>query len=150
MYRLEDMTPTEDPLLALSRYWQGLCRGRAMPARRDIDAVRIPELLPFVLLVDVLDGGADFRYRLMGEHVVRNNGRSLTGRLLSELLAENPAQQDILDLYREIVTGRLPVRRSLVGRTPAAEIRRIEVWGAPLSDDGVAVDTLVGAAHFLP
>ena len=121
-----------------------------MPARRDIDAVRIPELLPFVLLVDVLDDGADFRYRLMGEHVVRNNGRSLTGRLLSDLLAENPAQQDVVALYREIVTGCLPVRRRLVGRTPAGEVRRLELWGAPLSDDGATVDTLFGAARFDP
>ena len=42
-------------------YWRGKLAGRAMPARRDIDPVDVPTLLPYVMLVDVLPAPLDFR-----------------------------------------------------------------------------------------
>jgi hypothetical protein len=67
-----------DRHLGLYRYWLSKRNGRIMPARRDIDPVEIPTLLPFLSIVKKADG--EFRYRLMGTGVVQALGRDLTGK----------------------------------------------------------------------
>ena len=52
-----------------------------MPARDDIDPVTMPiELLPNIVLVDVLPEARRFRYRVMGTAVARMLGTDWTGR----------------------------------------------------------------------
>ncbi|MEQ8332152.1 PAS domain-containing protein [Nisaea sp.] len=53
----------EDRLNDLIAYWRGKRSGDRLPARRDIDPVDIPDLLPHIGLIDVIGEGTDFRYR---------------------------------------------------------------------------------------
>jgi hypothetical protein len=70
-------------LLALMRYWQDKCSGRAMPARRDIDPVEMgPRLLPHLLLGDLFDRGTRVRFRLVGTEAVKRLGFDPTGKFL--------------------------------------------------------------------
>ncbi len=68
--------------------WSRLsCSG--LPARRDLDPLSFgPRVLPNMALIDVLDGGRDYRWRLSGERVSALMGTSLTGKRLSELEAQ--------------------------------------------------------------
>lgn len=61
---------TNGRLRELLEYWRSKRGSRLMPARADIDPIEIPTLLPIIGLVDVLDGGARFRFRLLGTEVV--------------------------------------------------------------------------------
>ena len=65
-------------LAALLRYWSQKRRGRPMPARRDIDPVEIPSLLPIVVLARVK--GNDVRMRVMGEDAIDIYGRDVRDR----------------------------------------------------------------------
>jgi len=96
----------EHPLLQrLLRYWSGKKAGRDLPSRQDIDPVEIgPEILPHVMLTDVLDDGR-LRYRLAGTAVEAVIGRSLGGRYLDELLRP-PYRDYILALFAEVIEGR--------------------------------------------
>src|SRR5690606_5531920 len=69
-------------LLALWREWAG---ARPAPARRDVDPLAMPTLLPNLLLLDAIDG--DFRFRLVGEAVNTRYGHSLRGRRLGEVMS---------------------------------------------------------------
>lgn len=62
--------------------WQGWADGRTAPDRMDIDPVTMPDLLPNIVMLDVLDD--DFRFRLLGETINRRFGHGLKGRTLSE------------------------------------------------------------------
>jgi hypothetical protein len=77
-------------------YWQGLRRGRLMPARRDIDPLDIGALLPNVVLLDVIhqpatepvqgvSAGLDLRFRLVGTEVAARSARDYTGRRLADI-----------------------------------------------------------------
>ena len=137
-----------NPLEGLERYWRTLSAGREMPARRDIDPVDIPDLLPYVLMVDVLYDPPDFRYRLMGEHIVTMNRRSLAGWALSGLVAENPAQAEVRDFYAGIVRSRRPASHRVDYRDRNGRPRAASAWLAPLSADGQVVDILFGGMRY--
>jgi hypothetical protein len=91
-------------------YWQKKRSGRRMPARRDIDPVDIPRLLPNILISEVVPGpaGVRYRYRLAGTAVARAFGRDPTGRFVDELT--NGAYRDfILGLHRTVCEERRPL-----------------------------------------
>jgi hypothetical protein len=67
-------------LRALYGYWRGKRTGRPFPARADLDPLEIPRLLEHIGLVDVLEDGADFRYRLIGTGISSAFGEDPTGR----------------------------------------------------------------------
>ncbi len=71
-----------DPRLrGLVAYWSGR-RGadRLAPARHHLDPAEIQHLLPWIMLLDVLDD--DYRYRLVGTGLDGLFGRALTGTTL--------------------------------------------------------------------
>ena len=51
---------------ALFAYWEEIRGEHAMPSRVDFDPVDIPKLLPYVALVDIVQPGPKFRYRVVG------------------------------------------------------------------------------------
>src|SRR5947207_671126 len=77
--------PTSDVTQNGLAYWLRIRGGRLMPSRADLDPVAIPDLLPCVMLIDVLREPLDFRFRLLGSKHDRRLGDNYRGRLLSEL-----------------------------------------------------------------
>lgn len=129
-------------------YWQRLRGDRTMPARRDIDPVDIPGLLPYVLLVDVDDEPVAFRYRLVGSIIVSRSVRDYTGMNMTDLPAQRPPSR-LWDLYLRSVTERQPVAM-LIPRLGHEEdpAYSVSILAAPLSSDGTVVDMLFGIVDF--
>lgn len=124
-------------------FWNALREEREMPARRDIDPSEIVPILPFVVLVDVLDDPIDFRFRLAGTDVVRRYGQELTGRKLREIDVDGKYRQ-IFDEYELTVTRRRPeIFTEEFTRTDGKFVRYTRLL-CPLSADGVAVNMLFG------
>jgi len=100
----------DDPILgALYRYWSR-CRGRRrVPDRRDIDPLQLgAKLLPHVGLMDIVDGGARVRYRLLGTAIVERFGADPTGKLMDEVMSGSYSAF-IHGLYGDVVRARAPV-----------------------------------------
>ncbi|MGQ0677147.1 MAG: PAS domain-containing protein [Rhodospirillales bacterium] len=95
-------------LRELWRHWLALHRNGRPPSRADFDPAAIPHLLPYLMLVDVVEGGKDFRYRLVGTHVARIHGADNTGRLVSHAFA-SPDAAYVMQLYRRVVESGGPV-----------------------------------------
>lgn len=135
----------QDPILVrLYDYWSGKRTGGRLPGRRDIDPVELRDLLRYVVLADIVDGGARIRYRLVGTNMVERWGADFTGKHVDEIM-QGSYRLYLEELFRETVahasaifsTGRF---RWDIGR--ACETRRVFL---PLASDGETVDkVLVG------
>lgn len=84
----------------LLEYWTGLRRGAALPLVTDINPIRMRPALGYVMLVDVVDGGRDFRYRLYGSGLASVSGFDMTSRLLSTHEASANVAEFALAVYR--------------------------------------------------
>lgn len=71
----------------LLRYWSDLCSEGRLPAAREIDPVEMRPALGYVNLVDTVEDGRDFRYRVFGSIVAAVSDFDMTGKLASELKA---------------------------------------------------------------
>src|SRR3546814_12116428 len=82
------LLPAQLPATKLRRlyeYWCSRCQGGALPSRRDIDPLDIPDLLPNLFLLDVIGDAEDFVFRLAGSRVEEAFSMSLRGRSLAEI-----------------------------------------------------------------
>src|SRR3546814_19820071 len=70
-------------LRRLYEYWCSRCQGGALPSRRDIDPLDIPDLLPNLFLLDVIGDAEDFVFRLAGvrKRDVSGEGGSVRGEV---------------------------------------------------------------------
>jgi hypothetical protein len=126
------------------RYWRRARGNRPMPRRADIDPTEVPpRLLPNIFLTDVIDGGARFRFRLVGTAAVAGIGADLTGRHVDEVNRSTPYRDYITGLYRRVVAERLPVFSMShffkVGEAQA-DYHATQRLMCPLSTDGATVD----------
>jgi len=144
-----------DPLLAfqdarlkeLHAYWAGKRRGRAMPARADLNPSEFVSHLPAVFLVGVENQSRQpdaFRVRLMGTALNELFGFDMTRVTLADGLAPDQARRIakilaiVCELRRPIrIHGRLALP-GRPGETP------VEAALFPLSASGRHVDVLFG------
>jgi hypothetical protein len=133
---------------AAFRYWNSIRDGRDMPARTDLDPLDIPQLLPSIILLDVLHEPRDFRYRLVGTRWVWHFDRDDTGRLMSDLPHQR-APSRVWDACCAVVAQRrphLPADIPYVGKQPGYSA--IEPLIMPLSRDGFNVNMLFVTVDF--
>lgn len=144
---LEDKGSTGSQIIdRVLAYWRSVVPpDRPFPARSHIDPAELGVLLPYLFLVDVLEGGEDFRYRLVGTDIVNHTVRDNTGRLLSELVAQG-SQLPLARLYDAAVTERQPMMQWLVYQTGVGLRRWYQTLVMPLSPDGQTIDMLLGVA----
>jgi hypothetical protein len=146
---------SDQRLLTLYAYWSAKRGQRAMPSRADIDPGDLRAVLPHVLLIDVLRGGADFRYRLVGTEIERHIGRPITGRLVSETLCGEYLGY-IRSLHHRVIAEAVPVysennfNDGRSGFALIADFKRAYRLMLPLSRDGTKVDMLLCGQLFEP
>ncbi len=99
---------TPEPIRFLLAYWTDLAAGRAMPGMGEIDALSLRPALGYIALLDVVDGGRDFRYRLYGTILAAVAGFDMTGRLTSEHKASPHITHFYMASHRAAVTRGRP------------------------------------------
>jgi len=68
-------------------YWVRSAGERPMPARSDLDPLKVPRLLPYLGLVDLRDGLDQGLFRLAGMRLRDVYGKEITGRRVGEVFA---------------------------------------------------------------
>lgn len=131
-------------------YWERKRGTRAMPTRHDISPAQLKPQLPHILLVDVIDGGKDFRYRLIGTQLRQFFPGDPTGRVMSEVLAPFGAAsvEATLGSYRGVMQKRAPMRITGSGSWFAQSPKYFDSMLTPLSDDGETINMIFGAFLF--
>ncbi len=128
-------------------YWDGKRQGRRMPARRDIDPSEIKDLLPGILLINVLHDPLQLTYRLVGTDEVEARGYDPTGK-------------DVRD-HVFAVTPEFGFETYLLAATKGVVVYDQEPWAAPnprlgevgsvvmpLSDDDRTVNMLIAFCDY--
>ena len=141
-----------DPLGGLFRYWDSIKGDRPLPNRCDFDPIAIPQLLPHLILVEVLrdeaDGQvADFRFRVIGTHVDERMNYRYTGRRLSEFPSKRRGSK-IWDTYQAVESAGKPRVISLDYIGPAERTRETTEIYLPLSAGNGQVDFIVVGLSF--
>jgi len=91
-----------------------------LPTTQFVDPIKLAPALGYLLLVDVIEGGHDFVYRLCGTHVSAVSGLDMTGKKLSDRPVSSYIREFSIALYRAVMIRREPVW-SLYG--PAMTVR---------------------------
>jgi len=139
---------SDERLVALHAYWSLKRGSRRMPSRSDVDPSDLRPILPYIMLFDVIDGGRDFRYRLVGTEIERHLRQPVSGRLVGETLS-GEYRAYILSLHRRALAEKAAVyaentydeERS--GFAIVASYKRAYRLMLPLSKDGMSVDMML-------
>lgn len=151
---------TRHPMIQrLESYWEALCDGGKLPARRRIDPIDIPDLLPTLFLIDIEPGEergngdrdpdetSRFRYRLLGETITTKFMRNSTGKRLDQIYDSefyDAAVARYWSIIRTGVPGYAVLNMPVAGR----EFIRYERLICPLATDGATIDGFVGVIAF--
>lgn len=132
-------------LIGVYEAWKRLTGERLAPKREEITPALLKSALPSIWMIDVVDGGRDYRFRLAGDRIIQFMGRRYAGHLLSEF-----DRQPFFDHMRAILKACTEQKRPLMagpGRSKMAgrEFSELEVVVLPLSEDGKNVTTIFGA-----
>jgi hypothetical protein len=96
-------------------YWQGLSQGGRLPGRQDLAPTKIPYILPWMLILDVVPSGAAYRFkfRLFGTGLVERAGRELTGLWFEEAFPADEQRAYFVDGVIPICIAQYPWAHSL-------------------------------------
>jgi hypothetical protein len=144
MHRFADDPMLTDAML----WWLGLPPQDGVPPRSALDPTGLPApLFPHVAVAEVIDGGDDLRFRLVGQELVARYGINVAGRTLVEL-TDGDHRRYLLDHVTTILALERPVySESRFDWTDAASLdtRRLML---PFRDVGGAIDRLLIAQTF--
>ncbi|MCR9175181.1 MAG: PAS domain-containing protein [Alphaproteobacteria bacterium] len=123
-------------------YWEGLRKGRKTPLRSDFEPNDISELLPDHLFFDVVDGGQDIRFRVIGENALLVFFEDHTGRTMTSLPHVEEDGPMMRNIRQAIKTGE-PVRAPIEYVGPLDEFEKLDEILLPLADETGAVTHLL-------
>ncbi|HWD28987.1 MAG TPA: PAS domain-containing protein [Rhizomicrobium sp.] len=131
----------------LRAYWEEKRRGRALPARADISPSGLKEHLGWVMMLEVLPGARDFRYRLIGTLVTQYFSSDSTGKTVMDAFAPNgeAVAKSVNAVFRKVARDRCVVRTTGDAGWLAEGMEEFEAIYLPLSDDGETVSHILHA-----
>jgi hypothetical protein len=141
----------ENPVLRfLKDYWESKRAGRAMPSRADIRPAEMKEYLGWIILVDVLPGVDDFRYRTIGSRVTQYFLEDSTGKTVSETFAPygEAAVNGTLAVHRKTARDGVVLRSYGGAGWLGRSFLDFDAIYLPLSDDGTSVNMILSAFTF--
>lgn len=128
----------------LHSYWQSIHPASGLPGRRHFDPTQLPELLPYIWLLDVEHQPFSLRYRLAGTMIVKLLGREVTGLSFAE--AHPGIGSDCAYLERYSLAARKGVpswRRGTPVFFQRPEVASVESIILPPAEDSEHVDILL-------
>jgi hypothetical protein len=141
------LRPAETPpfrserVAAFYSHWAGLLDDGRLPTRAMIDPGAMLPLLPYIMLIDLVDAAAGFRvrYRLVGTAVAKFSGLDFTGSFLDELDFDVCTTEDLLQAYREIRAALRPGIGVALAQLENNQVMDVEYLICPLAPgpDGI-------------
>jgi hypothetical protein len=125
--------------------WLAARGDRHMPSRADMSPRVMRKFLNYVALVEVLNGGEDFRFRVVGDGIATQQKLPLAGKTMADVDRMVPGFGGFL---KGIYTRTLKHRderayRGTYMRTADRHPFNYETLVLPLSDDGETVDHIL-------
>jgi hypothetical protein len=135
----------------LYAYWDAKRGTRDVADRADINPAEIVRLLPNLLVLDVLEGGIDFRVRVFGTALVELMHEERTGKLVSEfgeppMIPTDPVElrNRWLTISRLVLQGRRPLFFKSPTVSPERNFMFYHGMFAPLTAGGEEIAQVIG------
>jgi hypothetical protein len=128
-------------------YWRSLCADRPFPARADLALRGMAAFLPYTVIVGVIDGGADYEYRFVGDAQTRAFKMPFKGVRVGQIEAAVPQLGAMLRAaYDSARSTAIPfiVRGSMPFEAPDSEPRYHETAFLPLGESAVDHLLIIG------
>jgi hypothetical protein len=138
-FRAELVTPGQRELFD---YWLQLAGQRPMPARSDLDPLKVPRLLPHLGLIDLRDGIDQALFRLAGTRLRDIYGQEITGKRLDEVFSGDCAAY-WSRIHRRVMEKGLPAHGIVRGPAEGRDHVVLFWLRLPLSEDGTQVDRIL-------
>jgi len=131
----------------LRDYWESKRGSRAMPARADISPAQLKDHLGWVMILEVLPGARDFRYRLIGTLVTQYFSNDATGKTVMEAFADSgePTAKLVNSIFRKVARDKVVMRTAGGANWLEDGMEAFEAIYLPLSEDGVNVSHILHA-----
>lgn len=141
--------PEHGAVRAFAELWASRRRDGRLPSRADLPVEDLAPWFGRIVIMDAVDGGADFVYRLVGSGIARILGRDMTGRRVSE--GDYQGRRDhVLRSFRLPLERRAPVfRRGRVEWKADTSWLSYESVHCPLASDGETPDMTIGVQVYL-
>jgi hypothetical protein len=131
-------------LRRLGDLWNTSRRNRPIAAYADLAVLDHPEWLGHLSLIEVLEGGLDFRYRVYGSAMAAYYGRDLTGKTTRAL--PTAVGSLVRREYAQAYAERRPLLVQRRRRVRGVSIMIVKLI-LPLTSDGDAIDLLLAASY---
>lgn len=130
-------------------FWHGLLE-QGRPSRQQIDPISLgPQILPYLVLIDVIDAGQDYRWRLFGSRHIEEYGANLSGMALSEVIADNPEGAVFKHVLDATMDSAGPQFFNMT-YSSSNDVKRTAVGAIfPLWDEGEQPTVLFGVADWI-
>lgn len=123
-------------------YWLRSADGRRMPARSDLDPLKVPRLLPHLGLIDLRDGPAEASFRLAGTRLHEIYGQEITGMRADDVFSGDAASY-WRRVHDRVVDMGVPLHGVLRGPAQGRDHVVLFWLRLPLSEDGDRVDRIL-------
>lgn len=135
-------TVGDERLRQLLSYW--LEKKGAAPAApmRRIDPAEMRFILGYLMILEVIDGGADFRYRLYGSLIAERFGRDVTGQTVRAFGDSEYIVNFFLATYQTVIERATPLLTTHFPR-PGSQTASWTRLILPLSDESGAIARLL-------
>ncbi len=127
----------------LLEYWNSLKGGAQAVSINQIDPIMMKENLGYLLLLDVIESGQDFRYRVYGSKIADLKGVDHTGKLLSDAVTDTNSALFLIACYRAVVRRSLPLFNRYAVASPTSQTSEWRRLILPLADDHGAISRLL-------
>jgi hypothetical protein len=93
----------EAQLEVLFRWWQAKRPAGGIPSIDMVDAIELKDALGYLMILDVLEDGWDYRYRLYGTEISRHAKHDYTGQKTSDLKVFSTIPNFYIACYRAVL-----------------------------------------------
>lgn len=123
-------------------YWLRSAGQRRMPARSDLDPLKVPRLLPHIGLIDVRAGVDQASFRLAGTRLHDIYGQEITGKRADEVFSGDSAEY-WHRIHARVMEKGLPLHGVVRGPAKGRDHVVLFWLRLPLSEDGGRVDRIL-------
>ncbi|MDP4796045.1 MAG: hypothetical protein NWR87_03945 [Rhodospirillales bacterium] len=141
--------PTGNPLADTLELWRSWAGDRKAPTWRDVEMYNIPPIvLPQTLVVDVINGGQDYKYRFWGSDYTAHYGMDETGMLLSKSIGPGFIEATRTQL-QAVLDRQAPCTFDVAIRAPRSGIVQTKInLRLPIMDTPTEVTKVLTATLF--
>ena len=132
----------------MKKYWNFLRKERSFPAEREINPKDISQIWDncFIVQADNFCRKEDYKYKYLGQNIVRACGSDLTGLNVSNIATTEASR--LADKYEQVLASKMPVIDEGEIKISGKEIIKYRQILLPVGDGGVNITAIFGGMSY--